>query len=106
MLPSGRSFESFSTGWKIHISTRIGKLQWNETYLCTRDTQEANRHEHPTNGDLIITKLDTVEILYTKTVCSDKTIQGENLVHLNGGHEGAATLTNNMCNYEQSIFSI
>ena len=97
MLPSGRSFESFSTGWKIHISTRIGKLQWNETYLCTRDTQEANRHEHPANGDLIITKLDTVEILYTKTVCSDKTIQGENLVHLDGRNESAATLPDDMC---------
>ena len=99
MLPSGRSFESFSTGWKIHISTRIGKLQWNETYLCTRDTQEANRHEHPANGDLIITKLDTVEILYTKTVCSDKTIQGENLVHLDCCNQRAAALANDMRNW-------
>ena len=72
-------------------------MQWNETYLCTRDTQEANRHEHPANGDLIITKLDTVEILYTKTVCSDETVQGENLVHLDGRDEGTATLSDDMC---------
>ena len=55
---------------------------------------------------MIVPVFDTVKILYTESVCRDETVKCENLVHLNGGHEGAATLTNNMCNYEQSIFSI
>ena len=96
MLPSGRSFESFSTGWKIHISTRIGKLQWNETYICTRDTQEANRHEHTSDGNLVVPKLDAVKVLYTETVCCDKTVQCQDLVHLNRCDERATALTDNM----------
>ena len=103
MLPSGRSFESFSTGWKIHISTRIGKLQRNETYLCTRDTQEADRHQHASDRHLVVAILDTIEVLDTQTVRSDQAVEGENLVHLNSGDEGATALSDDIGDCESSV---
>ena len=48
--------------------------------------------------------LDTIEILYAESVCRDETVKRENLVHLDGGNECAAALTNDMGDYEQIIF--
>ncbi|KAI6750013.1 hypothetical protein HG531_007278 [Fusarium graminearum] len=47
-----------------------------------RDAEEANRHEHTTDGVLRVTKLDT--------------LKGKNLVHLDGGDESATTLTDDV----------
>ena len=66
--------------------------------LGSRDTQETDTHEHTGNGDLVITKLDTVEVLDRKRVSGDKTVKRENLVHLDGGDEGTSTLTDNVGN--------
>ncbi|KAI6768022.1 hypothetical protein HG530_006031 [Fusarium avenaceum] len=65
-----------------------------------RDAEEANRHEHTTNGVLGVAKLDTLKVEDGQGVSGDKTVESENLVHLNGGDKSAATLTNDVghCN--------
>lgn len=67
-------------------------------YLGTRDAKEAHRHQHPSDRDLIISKLDTVQILHTQTVRGDQTIQRKDLVHLDRSNECAPSLTNDMRN--------
>jgi hypothetical protein len=69
-------------------------------YLGTRDTQETNRHEHTSDCHLIVSKLDPVEILYAQAVRRDQTVKRENLIHLDRSDESAATLSNDMCDYE------
>ena len=96
MLPSGRSLESFSTGY-VPASEPTLQLKMTKPNLGTRNAQEADRHEHPVNCHLIVAKLDAIQVLYTQTVGRNEAVQREDLVHLDGGHEGAATLTNDMC---------
>ena len=64
--------------------------------LGPRDAQETHTHEHTSDGDLIVTEFDTVEVLDRKGVGGDKTVEGENLVHLNRGHKGASTLSDDV----------
>lgn len=49
---------------------------------------------------MIVTKLDSVEVLNAKTVCRDETVQSQNFVHLNGCDERAAPLPNDMCDWK------
>lgn len=74
-----------------HVSKKT--LQMAHTpYLCARDAQEADRHQHPAYSNLVITKLDPIEILYAQGVCGDETVQCQDLVHLDGRHQSTAAL--------------
>lgn len=70
---------------KIHVSNDTSQ-NGHTPYLCARDAQEADRHQHPAHSHLIITKLDPIQILYAQRVCSDETVQSQDLVHLDGRH--------------------
>ena len=48
--------------------------------------------------NLIIAKLDSIQVLNTKTIGSDRTAQGQNLVHLDSSDNSAAALSNKMGN--------
>ena len=78
------------------IRTIQRKIQSSGSYLRPRDAEEANRHENAGNSDLVIAKLDAVEILYRQAVGSDQTVKGKNLVHLNGGYKGASSLADDV----------
>lgn len=67
-------------------------------YLSPRDTEEANRHEHSGNGDLVVAKFDAVKILHTQTICRDQAVESENLVHLYCGDQSTPPLADNMGN--------
>lgn len=64
--------------------------------LGSRDTQETDTHKHTSDGDLVVTKLDTIEVLHGKRVGGDKTVKRENLVHLNRSDQSASTLTDDV----------
>jgi hypothetical protein len=81
MLPSGLSRESFSTGYGRTLST-ANKNQ-PRTHLSPRYAEKTDRHQHSTDGYLIITKLDAIEVLNRQAVRSDEAIQCQDLVHLN-----------------------
>lgn len=66
------------------------------TYLGTRDAQETNTHQHARDSDLVISKLDSIEILNRERVSGDETIERQDFVHLNSCHEGTSTLTDNV----------
>lgn len=61
-----------------------------------RDAEEADRHEHTTDGVLRVAKLDTLKVQDRQGVSGDKTVESENLVHLNGGNESATALSDNV----------
>ena len=67
-----------------------------EAHLCPRNGQEADRHKHTRNSNLVIAEFDAIKVLHTQTVCSNQTVECKNLVHLNSGNEGAATLTDDI----------
>lgn len=69
------------------------------SHLGSRDAQEAYGHEHSSDRDLVIAKLDSIEILYTETVRCNQTVQSEDLVHLDGGNKGASSLPDNRGNW-------
>ena len=79
-----------------YINVSIARNNTTEMLTClgTRNTQEAHRHEHPINRNLVIAKLDSIEIQHAQAVCSDETVQSQDLVHLDSGNQGAAALTN------------
>ena len=95
MLPNGRSRDSFSTGYHTRVSN-LYKLEETTTDLCTRDTQEADRHEHTGDSDLVVAELDAIEVLHAQAVRRDEAIQREDLVHLDGRNERAASLPDDM----------
>jgi len=64
--------------------------------LGTRDTQEANAHEHTGDGDLVVAKLDTVEVLDRERVGRDETVERQDFVHLNRGDKRASTLSDDV----------
>lgn len=64
--------------------------------LGSGDAKETNRHEHSCDSDLVVAKLDTVEVLDRERVCSDQTVESENLVHLDGRHKRASSLSDNV----------
>lgn len=67
-----------------------------ETYLRTRNTVEADRHEHPGDGHLIVTELDTIQVQNTQTVRCDETVESKDLVHLDSGDKRASALADNV----------
>jgi hypothetical protein len=67
-----------------------------ETHFSPRDTQEAYRHEHSSDGDLIITKLDAIEVLDTQAVRLDQAVQGQNFIHLYRRDQSTASLPDDM----------
>lgn len=66
------------------------------SYLGTRDAIEADRHEHSSNRNLVITKFDAIEIQDAQAVRGDEAIESENLVHLNSRDEGGSSLANDV----------
>jgi hypothetical protein len=102
MLPKGRSRDSFSTGCAENEQIVRYIDGEDSAYLGTRNTQEANRHEHTRNRHLIVSELDPIKVLHTQAVRGDQTIQCEDLVHLDRSDESAATLSNDMCDCETS----
>lgn len=72
-----------------HITNQV-------THLGPRYTQEADGHKHACDRHLVVSKLDTIKILYAQTVCRDETVECEDLVHLDRSYKGAATLSDNM----------
>lgn len=76
---------------------------WECSHLGSRDTQEADGHEHSSDRNLIITKLDPIEVLHAKTVRSNQTVQSEDLVHLNSGDESASPLSNDRGDWRNRI---
>jgi hypothetical protein len=67
-----------------------------KSHLGARNTQKADRHQHPRDSDLVITKLDTIKVLHAQTVRCDQAVKSKNLVHLNGGHKSTTTLPDDM----------
>ena len=66
--------------------------------LGARDGQEADAHEHTADGDLAITELDTLQVEDRQAVSADETVKGKDLVHLDGGNQSAAALTDDVGN--------
>jgi hypothetical protein len=66
------------------------------TDLGSRYAEEADRHQHPGDRHLVVSELDAVQILDTKTVRCNKAVESQNFVHLDGGDQCAATLSDNM----------
>lgn len=56
------------------------------THLRSRYAQEAYRHEHASDCDLIVAVFYAIEILNTERIRRDKTVQRENFVHLYGSN--------------------
>ena len=102
MLPRGRSRDSFSTGCTRESATRT-PYRLSQTHLGTRNAEETHRHEHAGDRDLVVSKLDAVEILYTQTVRCDETIKRKNLVHLNCCNQCTATLADDVSYYELGL---
>lgn len=95
MFPRGRSFDNFSIGYQTtHKQPLISPFR--RTNLGARNAQETNRHEHPSNSNLIVAELDTVQVLYTKTVGRDETVEREDLVHLDGCYKCASALADDV----------
>lgn len=61
-----------------------------------REREEADRHEHSTDSNLSVTKLDTIQIKNGQGVGRNETVQGQNLVHLNSGNKGTSSLTDDV----------
>ena len=61
-------------------------------YLCAGNAQEAYAHEHAADSHLSVSELDTVEVEDTQAVCTDQTVESQNLVHLDGRHKRASSL--------------
>jgi hypothetical protein len=61
-----------------------------------RNAEEANRHKHTTDGVLCVTKLDTLKIQDGQGVGGNKTVESENLVHLDSGDKSATTLADDV----------
>lgn len=70
-----------------------------KTYLGPRDTQETNTHQHTGDSHLVVTKLDAVKVLNRQGIGSDKAVEGENLVHLDGRDKSASTLADDVGDY-------
>lgn len=70
-----------------------------KTYLGPRDTQETNTHQHTGDCHLVVTKLDAVKVLNRQGIGSDKAVEGENLVHLDGRDKSASTLADDVGDY-------
>ena len=68
------------------------------THLSAGDTEEADGHQHAADSHLVITKLDTIEVLHAQAVCSDQAIQRQDLVHLNSSNESATSLSDDVGN--------
>lgn len=66
------------------------------TYSSSWNTEETNRHQHSSDGNLVITKLNSLQVLNTQCPCRDETIKRQNLVHLNRSNEGTSTLSNDI----------
>ena len=66
------------------------------THLCSRDTQEAHGHQHPGDSHLVITKLDTIQVLHTQAPRRDQAVQREDLVHLDSSNERTTSLADDM----------
>ena len=66
------------------------------TYLRAGDAQEADRHEHTIDCDLVVAELDAVQVLYTQTIRRAETIESKDLVHLDGSHKRASSLADNV----------
>lgn len=56
------------------------------------DEKEESGGEDAANGGLNVTKLNTIQIHYTKNVGGCKAIKTEDFEHLEGGDEGATAL--------------
>ena len=98
MFPSGRSRDSFSTGWSEIVNNGCLGVR-SHSHLSPGDTQEADGHEHPSDRDLVITELDSIQVLHAETVRRNQAVQSEDLVHLYGGNEGAPSLPNDRSNW-------
>ena len=48
---------------------------------------------------LHVTELDAVQVEHTLRVSQDEGVEGKDLEHLQGGHQGAAALLYNMADY-------
>lgn len=57
-----------------------------------RDVRTHHRHEHASDGDLIVTKLDAIEILHAQTVRRYQAVECQDLIHLRGRNQRASTL--------------
>src|SRR6185312_10084356 len=66
--------------------------------LGAGNTEEADRHEHTTDCVLSITELDSLEVQDGEGVGANQTVEGKNLVHLNGGNESAPALADDVGN--------
>ena len=75
------------------------------THLGARDAIEANRHEHSSDRDLVVTKLDTIQVLHTETVRRDETVERQDLVHLDRCDERAPTLADDVRDCTRQVSS-
>lgn len=78
-------------GWRPLLVESLKRLRKTE-----EDKEETDTHSHV--GCLVITHLDAVQVEGAHRVGRDKTVQGQNLVHLESGCECLAALTNQSLN--------
>jgi hypothetical protein len=107
MEDKGRSFDNFSTGWfsTCQEASKGRKKGARETNACARDAHEANRHQDTGDGNLVVTKFDALEVLYTQSPRRDEAVEGENLVHLDSGDQCASSLANDVDDWTSPCMS-
>ena len=64
--------------------------------LGSRNAQEAHGHQHTSNCDLIIPKLDAIKVLNAQTVGRNQAVESQDLIHLDRGNQSTTTLSDNV----------
>jgi len=64
-----------------------------EAHLGSRNAVEANTHQDTGDGDLVISELDSVQVLDTQRVGGDKSVETKDQEHLSSGNQSTSTLT-------------
>jgi hypothetical protein len=85
----------------IHVALTSAR-----TDLGSRNAVEAHAHENTSNGDLVVPKLDSVQVLNTERIGSDEGVKTEDQEHLSSGDQSASTLTDDVGDCEFKKLSV
>ena len=82
-------------GLRQTISVQSSSIHRNSFDLGSRNAQEAHGHQHTSDCDLVVSKLDAVEVLNAQTVGRNQAVESQDLIHLDRGDQSATTLSDN-----------